>query len=85
MGFFGTGNDSILQQKTPMIRLTGDGLHKLQNMEASNFNNEFNLLQTIKKYEPCEPADIAKELNIPENKVRSGLFELQKRKLIQIT
>ncbi len=84
MGFFGGGGNVPLEQKVTQVKLTPDGVQKLQNMQASNFNNEFNILASVKKLEPCSPDEIARDLNLPENKVRYTLRELTSKKLVQV-
>lgn len=87
MGFFdrvGSGSAVPMEQKVTNVKLTPEGVHKLQSMQASNFNNEFNVLASVKKLEPCSPEEVARDLNLPENKVRYTLRSLQERKLIMV-
>jgi predicted transcriptional regulator len=86
MGFFGSNpaND-LLKPRVNMVRLTSDGESKLKNMEASELDSEFRVLSTIKKHQPCEVAEISRELGKSDDMVRHKLYELSERKLVQVT
>ena len=86
MGFFsGNPANDLIKPQVKMVRLTPDGEHKLQNMEASEYDAEFKILTTIKKYQPCEVSEITRDVGKSEDQIRRKLYELSERRLVQVT
>jgi predicted transcriptional regulator len=71
----GFGKSPLQQPETPKVKLSSDGNIKMLHMIPQGF--QYMVMDSIKKQEPsCTVADVAKDLNWDENKVKSIMEQL---------